>query len=279
MSCRILSFLRAPRWKLVLRTRQPSNAHRWECIPSTTCQILGKQVHASVLTLVHDARHEVLTCTETSSPPVSERANKHGNKTCRFFLTPCRTLEPVAPMLKSCWKSTNELKLVEAMSNSKQYREARVHVASQIFVSSDRSTKNSTQYLVRALVFGWRCECVVREFKDTSESSDRFTRHPRHFTSCPTQEWLLKCSRCFERRCSVKRIVGSCRCDAVSLNPFGPFFGSNLCVCCPFVIHGHVDGDNTTLGSRVFFNWTLLRGTFNVQHKEVRIWQRVQRNH
>ena len=148
-------------------------------------------------------------------------------------------------MLKSCWKTTNELKLVEAMSTSKQYAETRVHVCSQSFCVERRMDQIQTNFWYGRWYLAGGMSCVVRDFKDTSEPNDRFVPSSATFQ-------FLSHSRVVVGVFSV-RIVGACRCNAVSLNPFCQFFARNLCVCCPFVIHGHVDGDNTTLGSRVFF--------------------------
>ena len=43
-------------------------------------QQLGKQVRDGIMTCFHDAGHELLTCTDTSRPPVLEYADKRKKK-------------------------------------------------------------------------------------------------------------------------------------------------------------------------------------------------------
>ena len=64
--------------------------------------------------------------------------------------------------------------------------------------------------------------CVVREFKNTSEPNDRFVPSSASFQFLSHSRVVVGVFSVVEHRCSVKRVVGACRCDAVSLNPFLP---------------------------------------------------------
>ena len=84
VSCRILSSLRTPRWKLVLDTTYTPSKQRPQVgvTPLDDLSKVGRQTHDGVLMLSNSLGHGILANTEADRPQSLARAGKYENKSC-----------------------------------------------------------------------------------------------------------------------------------------------------------------------------------------------------